>query len=320
MAGCDLVGRARKAGKFWGVVLAGGQGVRLKPFVKAAFGLDTPKQYVPFMGRRSMFQHTLDRAALFVPDHRILAVADPSHAQTLSSQLGPRRLGGVLYQPLNKETAAGVMLPLAHILERDPEAVAVFLPSDHFVLEETRFMRHVAEAAAAAARLPEGIVLLGVRPSGPEPEYGWIEPGAALEEPWPGGLSSVRRFVEKPGPAGALRSFRSGHLWNSFVTVARAEALFRLVARRLPALGRAFRRIRCAVGTPSYERVLQGEYAALPPANLSKDVFEAAPEAMSLLPLEGVTWSDWGSARRIAETFAALRRRPPWEAAWAAPL
>ncbi|TBR19873.1 hypothetical protein EPO15_13905 [bacterium] len=319
MQGFESGGRSRAGGKFWSVVLAGGQGVRLKPFVKQAFGLESPKQYVPFMGRRSMFQHTLDRAAMFVPDHRILTVADVRHAEVLSAQLAGRRLGAVVYQPLNKETAAGIMLPLAHILALDPEAVVAFLPSDHFILEETRFMRHVAEAAAAAAGLTEGIVLLGVRPSGPETEYGWIEPGAQLRSPGLRGLSGVRRFIEKPGAEGALRSYKKGHLWNSFVTVARAEALFRLVTRRLPALGRAFSRIRSVVGTTRYEGVLGAEYAALAPANLSKDVFEAVPEAMSLLPLEGVTWSDWGSAARIAETYAALRRRPPWEAACESP-
>jgi mannose-1-phosphate guanylyltransferase len=298
--------------------LAGGQGVRLGPFVKQAFGLETPKQYVPLMGRRSMFQHTLDRAAMFVPDQRILTVADVRHAGVLSGQLEGRRLGGVIYQPLNKETAPGVLLPLVHILERDPEAVVAFLPADHFILEETRFMRHVAEAAAAAAGLPEGIVLLGVRPSGPETAYGWIEPGARLRTPAARGLTGVRRFIEKPGPDEARRSYARGHLWNSFVTVARAEALLRLVTRRLPALGRAFHSIRAAVGTPGYEGVLRAEYAAMAPANVSKDVFEAAPEAMSLLPLEGVTWSDWGSSERILETYAALRRRPPWEGACAA--
>lgn len=320
MGGFEAAGRGRAGGNFWGVVLSGGQGVRLRPFVQQAFGLDTPKQYVPFMGRRSMFQHTLDRATMFVPEERLLAVADVRHAATVAAQLGARRPGAVVYQPLNRETAAGVMLPLAHILERDPEAVAVFLPSDHFVLEETRFMRHVAEAAATAARLPEGIVLLGVRPNAPETEYGWIEPGAPLRVPHVCGVSTVRRFIEKPGAVEALRSYRRGHLWNSFITVARAESLFRLVSRRLPALGRAFRRIRAAVGTTHYARTVDSEYAGLPPANLSKHVFEAEPQALSLMALEGVTWSDWGSQRRIVETFAALRRRPPWEAAFASPL
>lgn len=295
--------------------MAGGRGVRLKPFVKAAFGLETPKQFVPIMGRRSMFQHTVERAALFIPDHRILAVTDALDAETAHRQLGERPLGGVLSQPFNKETAAGVMLPLTHILERDPDAVVAFLPADHFILEETRFMRHVAEAAVAAERLESGIVLLGVRPQGPETEYGWIEPGGELSGSGPYAVRQVRRFIEKPGEEGALRSFRNGHLWNSFVTVARAASLHRLVARTLPALARGFARIGRAIGSPRYDAVLAGEYAALPAWNVSKEVFELAPEAVSVMALEGVTWSDWGSARRITETYAALRRRPPWESA-----
>lgn len=311
MAVFDRSGRAGSV-PHWSVVLSGGRGERLRHFVRETFGLETPKQYVAFMGRRSMFQHTVDRAAMFASEERILAVADARHGELVGHQLRGRLAGRVLLQPENRETAAGVMLALAHILRRDPEAVVAFLPSDHFILEEDRFMRQVAEAAAAAACTDGGVVLLGLRPQAPESEYGWIEPGPALACPRPCGLRTVRRFIEKPPPEEAALSFRRGHLWNSFVTVARANALYRLVGRALPGFARAFDRIRAAVGTSSYPHVLQSEYAVMPTAGLSKAVFEACPDGVSVMPVEGVTWSDWGSARRILETHAALGVRPAW--------
>ena len=44
------------------VVLAGGDGERLRPFVQRWLGRHKPKQYCTFIGTRSMFQHTLDRS------------------------------------------------------------------------------------------------------------------------------------------------------------------------------------------------------------------------------------------------------------------
>jgi mannose-1-phosphate guanylyltransferase len=45
------------------MVLAGGDGVRTKEFIRRWLGYEKPKQYCTFVGSRSMFQHTLDRAA-----------------------------------------------------------------------------------------------------------------------------------------------------------------------------------------------------------------------------------------------------------------
>lgn len=312
MAGFDFQGRDAGGRRLWAVVLAGGHGERLRHFVRETLGLDTPKQFVALMGRRSMFQNTVDRAELVVPPERIVVVADAAQAETVSLQLRGRAVDSVCLQPVNRETAAGVMLALAHILSRDPDAVVVVLPSDHFVLEEERFMSQAVRAAEAAACLEGGVVLLGARPESAESDYGWIEPGPALHCPRPCGVRRVRRFVKKPTPAEAAAAFRAGALWNTFVVAARAEALFSLAAGQLPELGRAFGSILRAVGTASYGHVLRAEYAHLPTAGLSKEVFETSAESVAVLPLEGVTWSDWGSARRILETHAALGRRPAW--------
>ena len=45
------------------VVLAGGDGERLRPLTERWLGHHTPKQYCSFVGTRSMLDHTLDRAA-----------------------------------------------------------------------------------------------------------------------------------------------------------------------------------------------------------------------------------------------------------------
>jgi len=50
-----------------GIVLAGGEGNRLKHFIYQLRGSPVPKQYINFIGTRSMLEHTLDRAERLIP-------------------------------------------------------------------------------------------------------------------------------------------------------------------------------------------------------------------------------------------------------------
>ena len=52
---------------FCGIVLAGGEGKRLQPFIKSLGKGTLPKQYVNFIGNRSMLEHTLKRAEKLMP-------------------------------------------------------------------------------------------------------------------------------------------------------------------------------------------------------------------------------------------------------------
>jgi mannose-1-phosphate guanylyltransferase len=71
-------------------------------------------------------------------------------------------------QPANKETGPGILLPLMFIYKRCPEAIVALFPSDHFILEEDRFINHVHLAAQAVNYEPTRIVLLAIEPHEPE--------------------------------------------------------------------------------------------------------------------------------------------------------
>ena len=95
--------------------------------------------------------------------------------------------------------------------------MAIF-PSDHFVADSSRFMTHVEAASLAVEEVPARTAILGIVPRCAETAYGGIEPSAPLSASRPN-LFRVRRFWEKPRPELALRFWRSGFLWNSFVVV-----------------------------------------------------------------------------------------------------
>ncbi|MBI3357845.1 MAG: NTP transferase domain-containing protein [Nitrospirae bacterium] len=74
-----MMSLSNPSGQLWSIILAGGEGTRLSSLVHRWLGRPKPKQYCAFVGTRSMFQHTLDRAArLTPPDRMVTVVARPS--------------------------------------------------------------------------------------------------------------------------------------------------------------------------------------------------------------------------------------------------
>lgn len=297
-------------GNLWGIVLAAGNGNRISRFIDEKYGIVSPKQYVAFTGKRSMVQHTIHRAETLISPERILVVVNPDHQGEIRAQLDDRPWDNLIFQPQNRETGPGVLLPLVHVMERDPAARVVVLPSDHFVLQEKRFMRYIHSAVDALRTLPEEVILLGVVPDGPEADYGWIQPGRTILECNGSCLRKVDQFLEKPTLRAAARFYQRGYLWNTFVIVARAQSLFATAREYLPAIAARFERIREALRTDRRRAVIEEEYRWMETVNFSRGVFERSPSNVSVIPVRGVLWSDWGSGPRVLSTLKKIRKTP----------
>ncbi|MEX0880453.1 MAG: sugar phosphate nucleotidyltransferase, partial [Thermoanaerobaculia bacterium] len=141
--------------KFWAIVLAGGEGIRLRPLIRRLFGEDRPKQYASLVGSRSLLRATLDRVALKVPLDKTVVVTSRWHAQYAAAEFTADPTPRLLIQPRDIGTAAGVLFPAYWVRHQDPEAVIAVFPSDHFILDESAFMNHVEEMAVFAGRHPD---------------------------------------------------------------------------------------------------------------------------------------------------------------------
>lgn len=295
-----------------GIVLAAGEGKRLRPLIQRWRGDDLPKQYVRFTRNRSMLEQTFQRAERLISAERIFTVVDRRHLAYPEAwrQLLSRPRGTVVLQPENRETGPGLLLPLMHLYKRYSEATVVIFPSDHFIREEGLFIDHVDLAVRLISEDPSRLILLGMQPTGPDPEYGYILPGKPLSHLVPSGVRQVIRFIEKPTPSASSELVRQGGLWNTMIMVVKVKKLLELARQAVPELTSAFERILPGIGTAGEANEIDALYRRIGPVNFSKDLLEALPlknrSSLAVLPIRGVYWSDWGSIHRVVNDLREM--------------
>ncbi len=294
----------------WGIILAGGEGERLQGFIQEQCGSAIPKQFCAFVGRRSLLERTIRRARLLIPPERLVVSGTAHHNPYIVRNLGAPPPCTVLLQPANRDTAPGILLPLVHILQKDPHALVAILPADHFILPSHRFMRAVAAAARFVADMADikggGPVILAVKPHRPDSEYGWIEPGKFAEHSGPPTIRQIEKFVEKPSRDRAEQLMKDGWLWNTMVIVVRATTLMDLVRKRLPHLAAWFTVFQRIVGDAREQDFIEEMYQSIPKINFSASVLAGREMRPLVLPVQDIYWSDWETKDHILDTATAF--------------
>ena len=261
-----------------GVMLAGGDGIRLQPLTRLICGDDRPKQFCPLPDACTLPGHTVRRAERSIPAAQLLFALTHTHREFYIHDpdgAGSQRI----VQPANKSTAPPILFSALSIEGMDDSLIAV-LPGDHFYCDEDRFTAALESAFEIAAKRPSKVVLIGARPDRPEVEYGWIALGAAVGHE-SGELYRVTGFQEKPtlDPPRTLPGDRSA--WNTFVMVGHVRPLLEMAAQAIPAVLERVRGAELWAGSETY--IGESVYNELHSSDFSKQVL--SPEAMRLLVL-----------------------------------
>jgi mannose-1-phosphate guanylyltransferase len=302
------------AGDLWAIVLAGGEGRRLLPLTRRLYGEERPKQYAALGRSTSLLRQTLERVALVTRPERTVVTTMASHAAYLDAELAGFAGIDVLAQPVDRGTAAGILLPAHWIAARDPRATVAVFPTDHFVRDEAASMRQVASVAGYVQAHPEWLVLLGAQPSEPDADYGWIEPGARVgsADGWP--LCQIHRFLEKPAPEEARRLFARGGLWNTFVFASSVGTLIEAGLECVPVLHDRLVRLGLYLGTQHEAWALRQAYEFAPTADFSRAILESCSASFAVAPIPALTWCDLGTQDRVARALGTLHSPASWPA------
>jgi mannose-1-phosphate guanylyltransferase len=291
----------------WALVLAAGEGSRLRALTTQPCGTPVPKQYCSLSGGQSLLEDAVSRARSLVDPERICAIVAQQHHRWWSSVPALTALPqpNLIVQPSNRGTAIGILYSLVHILSQDAEAQVLLLPSDHYVAQESVLQSSLAAAMDHVARCPDQPVLLGLHPEEPDSELGYIVPG----EPDQFGGRTVSRFVEKPELTVAAQIVRAGGLWNTFIIAASARALLNLF---LPRFAPTVMEMQVIVGSALQHRTAGGwpsivdMYTRLPELDFSRDLLEGRESSLCVMRVPPCGWSDLGTPHRVGETVRRI--------------
>ena len=289
----------------WAVLLAGGDGTRLRSLTCKIAGDSRPKQFCPIFGGRSLLAHTRERLCSVFREDQTMFVVTRDHETFYRDELSDADASRVVAQPLNRGTGVAIIVALLRVLQSDADAIVAFFPSDHYFADGAAFAATVQSAIGFASKRPESLILIGAEPRSPEVEYGWIEPGAPVADAGRTPLLGVRRFWEKPPLAKARALMRAGGLWNTFVTVGHAGAFLKLLCSTIPA---AVAQIAGALLRDD----LESAYCDMGTVDFSKDVLSLEPRRLLVIPDAASGWTDLGNPGRVIETLVQNQIVPEW--------
>jgi mannose-1-phosphate guanylyltransferase len=290
------------------VIIAGGKGTRFWPLSRAR----RPKQLLKITGtRKSLIEESAERVYPLSGRKQTLVVTVADQVRGVKRVLADLPKTNFIIEPKGKNTAPCIGLAALEVTRRDPEAVMIVLPADHWVNDGAGFRRTLRAAVALAAR-HDRLVTIGIRPTYPETGYGYIMKDKALGAAGSFKTFSVNRFSEKPTLAVAERLIRLGALWNSGIFVWRAATLLALLARYQPGMFRSLDAIRRAAGTksladpgPKLSAAIARAYRTMPNLSIDYAVMEKAGSEGKVLTVKAeFGWSDVGSWAAVHRLLA----------------
>ncbi len=262
--------------------MAGGSGTRFWPLSRAR----NPKQFLSIITQNTLLEETILRLRPLIQAEQTWIVGNAAHKSALEKlhHLVPK--DQILYEPLGRNTAACIGWAAVQILKKDPDAVMVVLPSDHFISPVAPFRKLIAKAATLAKKT-QGLFTIGIRPTFPHVGYGYIEVQSRDNGP-----EKVLDFHEKPSLNLAESYIQTGRFfWNSGMFIWTAEKIMAMFRQYLPDHAQILDKI---AALPTKSSKLKALYEKFENISIDYGIMEKAIEETYLLAAT-FEWSDIGS-------------------------
>jgi len=277
----------------FGVIMAGGGGTRLWPKSRE----HSPKQMHALAGAKPLVQEMTERLQRIVGDDRVYVITNSHHARAIEGMM-PSIAERILVDPYRRDTAACIGLAAVYLSRLEEDAVMGVFSSDHFIGADERFDRviRIAEKVAMAGH----VVTIGIKPTGPETGFGYIEMGNLWQAVDGREVYRVRRFVEKPDRRRAKQYWAAGnYLWNSGMFMWSIPTVLSLFEKHLPDTYARLMRIRDAIGTAAEQEIVDHEYKGMARISVDYGIMEKLDEIL-VVPGD-FDWCDIGSWATVCE-------------------
>lgn len=255
------------------ILLSGGSGKRLWPLSNDC----RSKQFLkvltsPSGEKESMTQRVIRQISESGMKADVTIATSANQKDIIISQFGDSVR--TVVEPMRRDTFPAIALSCAYLhseLDCPDDEVVVVLPCDQFT--EAAYFEVIRKMGEAAEDKTLDLVLMGIEPESPSPNFGYI-----LPERVENGIMRVGSFVEKPNAGKAEEIIEEGGLWNGGVFAFR--------------LGYVLGKVSSILGSAEYSTVLN-RYSELPKISFDYEVVEKAG-SIGVITFKG-EWKDLGS-------------------------
>jgi len=267
------------------VILSGGSGTRLWPLSRGQY----PKQFLPLVSSRTMLQETMLRLANVAELEAPIAVCNQDHRFMMADQLLEIGIkpSAIILEPVGKNTAPAVAI--AALSAKSEDDILMILPADHVIADVEAFHQAIAQAATLAEQ--GFLVTLGIVPTKPETEYGYIKRDGVQQ----GDAFKVASFVEKPDLETAKSYLQSGdYFWNSGMFMFTAGNFLKELEKFNPRMLSVCREALAAAKVDlDFIRLDKTIFSTCPADSIDYAILEKTDKAV-VIPLDA-GWNDVGS-------------------------
>jgi len=215
------------------VILSGGSGSRLWPLSRASY----PKQYLNLDDNNdfSLLQNTYLRLNEINNLAAPIIICNEDQRFIVAEQMREInvRPNSIILEPVGRNTAPAIALAAIKSLEKNDDPTLLILSSDHKIADEVSFKNAIENSLVFSNN--GSLVTFGIKPTGPETGYGYIETYCEISEQ----ISStkIKKFIEKPSFDKA-KTFIEGnrHLWNSGIFLFKASTILKELKKYEPDL------------------------------------------------------------------------------------
>lgn len=285
--------------KLYAVIMAGGQGTRLWPLSRQA----KPKQLHALASDKPLIRETYERLlAKFKPEEIIISTV-PSFVNDIKKLLPEIEEKNYIVEPALMGNAAACGLVTTILNQRDPDSSAIFLPADHIIKDKESFIRTVDFAHKLISQNPTKILTIGINPTKPDVNLGYIQMDSQIASEGDLKAFSVKKFVEKPDLKTAEKYVASWeYLWNAGMFVWQTNFMLTLFEKNLPQTFLALQKIKKAIGTADFKKILESEYKKVDNTSIDYGILEKTKDIL-VVPAD-FGWSDVGSWGSLLEVLS----------------